>query len=44
MSLVDQNMVPFQTAYPLVFFLVFCVLGGNTCLVSLLLCRVLGVR
>ncbi|KAI0794323.1 TrkH-domain-containing protein [Fomes fomentarius] len=32
MSLVDQNMVPFQTAYPLVFFLVFCVLGGNTCL------------
>ncbi|KAI0718158.1 TrkH-domain-containing protein [Cerioporus squamosus] len=32
MSLVDQNMVPFQTAYPLVIFLVFCVLAGNTCL------------
>ncbi|RPD56080.1 TrkH-domain-containing protein [Lentinus tigrinus ALCF2SS1-7] len=32
MSLVDQNMVPFQTAYPLVIFLVICVLAGNTCL------------
>ena len=34
MSLVDQNMAPFQTAYPLMIFLVICVLAGNTCLVS----------
>ena len=34
MSLVDQNMVPFQAAYPLIVFLVICVLAGNTCLVS----------
>ncbi|KAI8986131.1 TrkH-domain-containing protein [Trametes punicea] len=33
MSLVDQNMLPFQTAYPMVVFLVICVLAGNTCLV-----------
>ncbi|KAI0763530.1 TrkH-domain-containing protein [Trametes elegans] len=32
MSLVDQNMVPFQDAYPMVIFLVICVLAGNTCL------------
>ncbi|KAI0754516.1 TrkH-domain-containing protein [Daedaleopsis nitida] len=32
MSLVDQGMVPFQTAYPLVLCLVICVLAGNTCL------------
>ncbi|KAI9066036.1 TrkH-domain-containing protein [Trametes sanguinea] len=32
MSLVDQNMVPFQTAYPMVIFLVICVLAGNTAL------------
>ncbi|OCH93088.1 TrkH-domain-containing protein [Obba rivulosa] len=30
MSLVDQNMVPFQTAYPMIIFLVICVLTGNT--------------
>lgn len=42
MSLVDQNMVPFQTAYPLVIFLVFCVLAGNTCLVSLIPVRLAG--
>ncbi|KAL6301984.1 cation transport protein-domain-containing protein [Sparassis latifolia] len=30
MSLVDQNMVPFRTAYPMIVFLVFCVLAGNT--------------
>ncbi|EMD39626.1 hypothetical protein CERSUDRAFT_111935 [Gelatoporia subvermispora B] len=30
MSLVDQNMVPFQTAYPMTVFLVICVLAGNT--------------
>ena len=35
MSLVDQGMGPFQTAYPLVFALVFCVLAGNTCLVCI---------
>lgn len=35
MSLVDQNMVPFQTAYPMIIFIVICVLAGNTCLVGL---------
>ena len=35
MSLVAQSMVPFQTAYPLVIFMVICALAGNTCLVSL---------
>ncbi|KAH9891907.1 TrkH-domain-containing protein [Cubamyces lactineus] len=32
MSLVDQNMVPFQTAYPMIIFILICVLAGNTCL------------
>ncbi|KAI0823989.1 TrkH-domain-containing protein [Trametes gibbosa] len=32
MSLVDQNMVPFQAAYPMIVFIVICVLAGNTCL------------
>ncbi|KAI0365314.1 TrkH-domain-containing protein [Pilatotrama ljubarskyi] len=36
MSLVDQNMVPFQTAYPMIVFLLICVLAGNTCLPILL--------
>ncbi|KAI1788852.1 TrkH-domain-containing protein [Ganoderma leucocontextum] len=36
MSLVDQNMVPFQDAYPLVIFVVICALAGNTCLPILL--------
>ncbi|KIJ65956.1 hypothetical protein HYDPIDRAFT_110073 [Hydnomerulius pinastri MD-312] len=30
MSLVDQSMVPFQTAYPMIFFLMLCILAGNT--------------
>ncbi|KAI6158813.1 cation transport protein-domain-containing protein [Pisolithus thermaeus] len=30
MSLVDQSMVPFQTAYPMIFFMIFCILAGNT--------------
>ncbi|KZT12176.1 TrkH-domain-containing protein [Laetiporus sulphureus 93-53] len=30
MSLVDQNMTPFRTAYPMIIFLVICVLAGNT--------------
>ncbi|KZS87287.1 TrkH-domain-containing protein [Sistotremastrum niveocremeum HHB9708] len=29
-SLVDQSMVPFQTAYPMIFIMVFLVLAGNT--------------
>ncbi|KAG2132282.1 cation transport protein-domain-containing protein [Suillus bovinus] len=33
-SLVDQNMVPFQTAYPMIFFMIFCILAGNTAFVS----------
>ncbi|KAI6163433.1 cation transport protein-domain-containing protein [Pisolithus thermaeus] len=34
MSLVDQSMVPFQTAYPMIFFMIFCTLAGNTAFVS----------
>lgn len=30
MSLVDQSMVPFQTAYPMIFFMIICILAGNT--------------
>ncbi|KAF5380579.1 hypothetical protein D9615_004675 [Tricholomella constricta] len=30
MSLVDHSMVPFQTAYPMVFFMAFLILAGNT--------------
>lgn len=32
MSLVDQNMIPFQRAYPVILALVFLVLAGNTAL------------
>lgn len=32
MSLVDQNMVPFREAYPMIIFLVICVLAGNSAL------------
>ncbi|TFY66085.1 hypothetical protein EVG20_g5004 [Dentipellis fragilis] len=39
MSLVDQNLIPFQTAYPLLLFLIYLGLAGNTafhgCLSSL---------
>ncbi|PFH52155.1 hypothetical protein AMATHDRAFT_79883 [Amanita thiersii Skay4041] len=31
MSLVDQSMVPFQTAYPMILFMAFNILAGNTC-------------
>ncbi|KAF8552943.1 TrkH-domain-containing protein [Imleria badia] len=34
LSLVDQSMVPFQTAYPMIFFMVFLILAGNTAFVS----------
>ncbi|KAI6007608.1 cation transport protein-domain-containing protein [Pisolithus orientalis] len=34
MSLVDQSMVPFQTAYPMIFFMIICILAGNTAFVS----------
>lgn len=34
MSLVDQNMVPFREAYPMITFLVLDVLAGNTAFVS----------
>ncbi|KAJ2922682.1 hypothetical protein H1R20_g14420, partial [Candolleomyces eurysporus] len=30
-SLVDQSMLPFQRAYPMIFFLIFLILAGNTC-------------
>ncbi|KAF9809997.1 hypothetical protein IEO21_07189 [Rhodonia placenta] len=33
MSLVDQNMVPFREAYPMIIFLVICVLAGNSALI-----------
>ncbi|TFK50964.1 TrkH-domain-containing protein [Heliocybe sulcata] len=30
MSLVDQSMIPFQTAYPMIVFMIFLILAGNT--------------
>lgn len=30
-SLVDQSMIPFQTAYPMVILMIFLILAGNTC-------------
>ena len=36
-SLVDQSMVPFQTAYPMVVTLPFLILAGNTAFVSVVL-------
>ncbi|KAH9944580.1 TrkH-domain-containing protein [Amylocystis lapponica] len=30
MSLVDQSMVPFQTAYPMILLMIFLILAGNT--------------
>ncbi|KAF8470908.1 TrkH-domain-containing protein, partial [Russula ochroleuca] len=38
-SLVDQNLVPFQTAYPLLISMVWLPLAGNTGFVSALECR-----
>ncbi|KAH7928677.1 TrkH-domain-containing protein [Leucogyrophana mollusca] len=32
-SLVDQSMVPFQTAYPTILFMIWCILAGNTAFV-----------
>lgn len=34
MSLVDQSMIPFQTAYPMILFMIFLILAGNTGFVS----------
>lgn len=34
MSLVDQSMVPFQTAYPMIVIVIFLILAGNTAYVS----------
>lgn len=34
LSLVDQNMIPFRTAYLLIIVLIVCVLAGNTAFVS----------
>lgn len=34
MSLVDQSMVPFQEAYPMIVTMVFVILAGNTAFVS----------
>lgn len=34
MSLVDQSMVPFQTAYPMIIIMFSMVLAGNTAFVS----------
>jgi Trk-type K+ transport system membrane component len=36
MSLVDQSMVPFQRAYPMIFFMAFLILAGNTAFVSIM--------
>lgn len=38
MSLVDQSMIPFQTAYPLIFVMVILILAGNTAYVSGISC------
>jgi len=35
MSLVDQSMVPFQQAYPMIIFMILLILAGNTAFVSL---------
>ena len=35
MSLVDQSMVPFQRAYPMIFTMIFAILAGNTAFVSI---------
>ena len=35
MSLVDQSMIPFQKAYPMIVFMMFLILAGNTAFVSL---------
>lgn len=37
MSLVDQSMIPFQTAYPMIVVLIWQILAGNTGFVSPLL-------
>ena len=34
-NLPSQNMVPFQTAYPMIAFLIYCILAGNTAFVYL---------
>ena len=36
MSLVDQSMIPFQTAYLMIFVMAFLILAGNTAFVSAL--------
>ncbi|KAF8435126.1 cation transport protein-domain-containing protein [Boletus edulis BED1] len=33
-SLVDQSMIPFQTAYPMILFMIFLIVAGNTGFVS----------
>ena len=35
-SLVDQNLVPFQTAYPLLIFMIWLAVAGNTGFVSVI--------
>lgn len=35
MSLVDQNMIPFRTAYLVIVVLIVCVLAGNTAFVRI---------
>lgn len=34
MSLVDQSMLPFQTAYPMIVLMIILILAGNTAFVS----------
>lgn len=40
-SLVDESMVPFQTSYPLVLFMIWCIWAGNTAYP--ILCETLSV-
>ncbi|KAI9465251.1 cation transport protein-domain-containing protein, partial [Lactarius psammicola] len=39
MSLVDQSMIPFQRAYPMIFVLIFVIFAGNTAFIRFVLTR-----
>jgi len=41
-NLPSQNMVPFHTAYPMIAFLIYCILAGNTAFVCVAFASPLG--
>ncbi|PPQ64955.1 hypothetical protein CVT26_015675 [Gymnopilus dilepis] len=43
-SLVDESMVPFQEAYPMIFAMIFLILAGNTCFNPAIASIPVGVR